>query len=409
MKKSTVVFLCFIASMSLYGQQSIPVRLDTIRVEIDKLPIDRVLSEEYTNEKFLYDGYLTSKNVSTFRGANEQSDAQKGLDNYQKDSIALNYYELKKENKDAHFKIHIIVTDEIERPVDLRFPIAEYKDKQWTIVKDHIITLMPETLEQKSVAKEDSQTNNAIDAQDWDGKKSSGHISFIENNKLEPPHWLIAILVAAFLLMVVWCSMLTMRITKLSRVLDNQTNGFNAALSRIQANKPHVPTTSEIIDLIRKENPGTVSPNVMQKIAMLVDEKINQAMPKYDSHYGPSCAKGDSVITPNNPEKPLTEFRSSNIIYDAVTNTFSVSDEVSIRIFEIFEKNGEYFLTLVDDPTIRHEFISVLGNYEKCIKVIQEASFPVKADVLDNAYGHLFKDGDFFRVDSTQLLNIVLR
>ena len=441
MNKSIFCFLIFLAPFLSHAQDR-QVQRDTIRVSAH---IDIVLSKLKDSIKF--DSYIANGGV-TFRAADDSSSAIEKLRQLQMDSIGRKYIAIFQGNDDEYPKIHIKVDEKIDKPIDLKFIIVGGSPRNWMDQSDYIVTLVPEDVGSDALDAERSDKNNQC-ARSKEGSNYGLSFSF---EKILDKNLVKVILVLFLFLLTSWCFLQTVHIKRLTQRLKKNSVDLNDSISKIQGLRQN------ILSKVEEDISRNITSSLMQDISRQIDEKVNQAFSKLNTEQGEQSISQNGIMgiqeKPKNDfsssnvaydqdisrqidekvnpaisklcteqceqsagqneimgiqEKPKNNFRSSNVAYDTVTNTFSISSEVSIHIFEIFEKDGDYFLTLVDDAAIREEFISVLGNYEKCIKVIQESPFPVKADVLENSFGHLIKEGNVFRVDPAQLLNIVLK
>ena len=364
-----------------------------------------VVVRELLNEShILYNGYsgTNSKGISfdSFRGCETPEEALKGIRELQIDHSVDSLISINKSND-------IVLT--IPYPCsDLIFTFdqtgEERKNSEWQTVVKHIITIKckatPSDLSNVTEAPDCSHTNGVIqsieDAGDGFRNNSGEFINYI----------ILGILL--ILLGIYACLMYRNKRTtsELKKQISEMSERLNSI--RIPAITQNTPTLSkeEVLGLISVKDLEPLitagvqealrSPNVAQSINTVINDII----------YPKQLSIKKDILSPDTEIEPLLY---DNVVYDSETNTFRIVDSVSVKIFVIIEKNGDYFFTLVDDPAIRREFFSILGNYKKCTNVIQESSYPSIADVAEEGYGHLFKDGNIFRVDPAKLLNIVLR
>ena len=369
-----------------------------------------VVRELLKESHILYNGY-SGKNskgqwFNSFRGCDTQEEALKGIRELQTDHkvdtlITIN------ESNDIVLTIHYPCEDLIftfDQTGNSRV------NSEWQTVVKHIITIKCKSthpdLSNVAEIPDSTHTKGVIQSLEGAGDEARINSGALINY----------IILGILLILLVTYACLMIRNKRVTSELKKQISEMSERLNNIKipTMTQNAPTLSKekVLGLISVKDLEPIitegvqevlrSPNVAQSINTVINDIIDSKQLSINKQILPP----DTGFTPRPEIKPSFY---DNVVYDSETNTFRIIDNVSVKIFIIIEKNGDYFFTLVDDPAIRREFFSILGNYKKCINVIQESSYPSIADVAEEGYGHLFKDGNIFRVDPAKLLNIVLR
>ena len=406
MRRIILSSFLLIIGCSLFGQD-----LQTVEKTVYISQDTTVVVKELLNEShILYNGYsgINSKGKSfySFRGCDTPEQALKGVGELQADTSVVSLITIDN-NKD----IVLTIPFQSEDVVFTFLQTGESRENgQWQPTIKHIITFKGRT--------SPSDISGGNDTTEF--SYTQGVIRPIENPNESPENNYAAlfnyIILGILLILLVIYACLMIRNKRATSELKKQFSEMSERLNNIKipAITQNTPTLSKekVLGLISVKDLEPMitegvekvlrSPNVAQSINLVINDIINSKQLSINKEILPP----DTGFTPRPEIKPSYY---DNVVYDSETNTFRIVDSVSVKIFVIIEKNGDYFFTLVDDPAIRREFFSILGNYKKCTNVIQESSFPSIADVAEEGYGHLFKDGNLFRVDPAKLLNIVLR
>ena len=406
MRRIILSSFLLIIGCSLFGQD-----LKTVEKTVYISQDTTVVVRELLNESYiLYNGYsgINSNGISfdSFRGCESPEEALKGIRKLQIDHAVDSLISINKSND-------IVLT--IPYPCDdLVFTFDQTGDKRvnnkWQTVVRHIITIKckstPSDLPSVTVTSDSISTKGIVQPIEGADEGSTSNFGALINY----------IMLGILLILLVIYACLMIRNKRATSELKKQISEMSERLNNIKipAITQNAPTLSkeEVLGLISVKDLEPMitegvekvlrSPYVTQSINLVINDIINSKQLSINKEILPP----DTGFTQRPEIKPSYY---DNVVYDSETNTFRIVDSVSVKIFVIIEKNGDYFFTLVDDPAIRREFFSILGNYKKCTNVIQESSYPSIADVAEEGYGHLFKDVDIFRVDPAKLLNIVLR
>lgn len=195
------------------------------------------------------------------------------------------------------------------------------------------------------------------------------------------------------------------KIKKLTNRTEKQTNTIDINNETIRQIVNSSINSKDLANRISNEdvynviNRSEIQLYVQTIIAGKVDEYLrNKTCVHTQQNYGKTIAS---------PRIEQTEFRITNIKYDAKNNCFSISDDSDTRIFEVYSKNGEYYYTIVNDPSIRKELLSVISAFSGCLETTQDTSIPSTVEVIKD--GHLNKSGDTYYVDTSSILQISLR
>lgn len=406
MRRIILSSFLLIIGCSLFGQDLKTVE-KTVYISQDTTVVLRELLKE---SHILYNGYYgTTKEgqrVQWFRGCDTPEQALKGVGELQADTSVVSLITIDN-NKD----IVLTIPFQSEDVVFTFLQTGESRENgQWQPTIKHIITFKGRT--------SPSDISGGNDTTEF--SYTQGVIRPIESPNENPENNYAAlfdyIILGILLVLLVIYACLMIRNKRSTSELKKQISEMSERLNNIKipAITQNTPTLSKekVLGLISVKDLEPMitegvekvlrSPNVAQSINLVINDIINSKQLSINKEILPP----DTGFTPRPEIKPSYY---DNVVYDSETNTFRIVDSVSVKIFVIIEKNGDYFFTLVDDPAIRREFFSILGNYKKCTNVIQESSYPSIADVAEEGYGHLFKDGNMFRVDPAKLLNIVLR
>ncbi len=424
MKRVLIAFLCLVTITGRLVGQNLKTIEDTIRVSE---PITIVLSEKYPAEKFRYDGYINDRSEETWRDAASHDVALKKLSEKQEDE-AKKYLSLTKEINDTsrnHDYIVIDIQGKLEKQLTFCFDIVEKdsNNENWNVVLQRKIILIPDdkgaldSLQESSQLSKKTQAGSSTDNEQSVGNSSeqestSGHFT-IANWILENHITVIYVILSVLIVIIVVLIFLLYVLARETKQRSDSIQTIEHDLKKIQQSQQRqveLPTKEDLLKLVSEEDLMPMiselirSNDILQLIKRLTDNALSSkvAIPS-GGEVSPSNENDNIFVHKEEPNY------FDNVVYDSETNTFKIVASVSVTIFRIIVKEGDYFYTLVDDADIRKEFVSVLGNYKKCINVIQESSFPSLADVNEGEYGHLFRDGNVFRVDPAKPLTIILR
>ena len=103
-------------------------------------------------------------------------------------------------------------------------------------------------------------------------------------------------------------------------------------------------------------------------------------------------------------QKVQYELRTDKVEYRADNNCFIISEQSQNKIFEIYSVNGEYYYTIVNDPSIRKEMLGFITAFSGCVETIATTSIPSVIEVIRD--GHLIKNGEMYFVDTNYMLQV---
>lgn len=103
-------------------------------------------------------------------------------------------------------------------------------------------------------------------------------------------------------------------------------------------------------------------------------------------------------------QKVQSELKTDKVEYRADNNCFIISEQSQNKIFEIYSVNGEYYYTIVNDPSIRKEMLGFITAFSGCVETIATTSIPSVIEVIRD--GHLIKNGEMYFVDTNYMLQV---
>lgn len=425
MKRVLIAFLCLVTITGRLVGQDLKTIEDTIIVSE---PRTIVLSEKYSGKQFRYDGFIYQKengdSVQTWRNAGSRKEAYQNLINNQEEE-AKQYLRLTSridnESRD-HDYIVIEIKGELQKELTFFFDIVEGSWGQWRVTEKMKIILIPDYNGSLVSSRESSQsTSTTQSGASSDNEQSVGSSSeqestpghFTTADCILENHITVIVILSVLIVIIVVLIFLLYLLAREAKQLSDSIQTIKHDLKEIQQSQQRqveLPTKEDLLKLVSEEDLMPMiaelirSNDTLQLIKRLIDNALSSTI----------AFPSGGEVSPSNENDNIFVHKEEpnyfdNVVYDSETNTFKIVECVSVTIFRIIVKEGDYFYTLVDDADIRKEFVSVLGNYKKCINVIQEASCPSRADVKDGEYGHLFRDGNVFRVDPAKPLTIILR
>lgn len=426
--KRLTLFLLSILCIYPYIQGG-EVKVDTLLVlPVDTLPDTLVLSEKYPDYKFKYDGYEYQNGQTkrhSFRSAINKKDATTKLSADQNDS-AKKYLSF---TEDSLERIRIIIDHEMEDAINFKFKVVDGTPGRWTDSYDLQLKIIPPSpAELNPIQPSTPALNPTIGPEPEPGKRQKGLKSLLPkifNNTLSERLIRAVLCFAIFLLFILYVALSCQqkRIVKdmktesdemrtlldgiKSKMNNTQSNTAKDALSDSSKEKLVVPSKEDLLRLVSSSDFVPLITKELETITesdgfhQLISECVTKAMRENNAQNDINVE-----IHSNNDVQGMAIHTAvyENVVYDAVTNTFSITDQVPYRLFRIIEREGEYFFTLVDDPNVHKELFGVLGIYNQCTEVIQESSNPSTVDVADGGMGQLRREGDIFSVSKPIIL-----
>lgn len=115
-----------------------------------------------------------------------------------------------------------------------------------------------------------------------------------------------------------------------------------------------------------------------------------------------------SNITVSNQQSPKVqpELRTTKVEYRAENNCFVLSENSQNKIFEIYSKNGEYYYTIVKDPSIRKEMLGFITAFSGYVETRLGSPIPSTVEVIRD--GRLIKNDDMYVIDTNCILQVSL-
>ena len=399
------LIICFLL-IGIYSFAEIPEQRDTILWNKEKSEI--VIQDYYNGALIQYDQYLiTNKNgqsIYVFRGADNLKDAWHRLQQDQEDPSLINFISVNDKGQ-----MYLSFT-EVTEPKTFSFWGLTGKPGAWQKNKHYLLTVMPEEITGEALSEETPPGETASkDISDKAEDKEQ------ENDEFKQLPYISIVLAIFSVILSLIFSIITFtqqkkvkeqflslydKVTKLKYELSKTQQAVTPSMGRTTNEIDRHDLTLKINDEIHNLLGTQETQNIILAVVKRSIDKLNI------EKKGTIPTEAKVQVNETKIEQVL---KYDNVVYDSETNTFRIMEYVPVKIFEIIEDCGEFYFTLVDDDSIHQEFLSILGNYKKCTHVIQEASYPSRADVAEHGIGHLFKDGDIFRVDANRPLNIVLR
>lgn len=401
-------------------------KYDTIRV--DSVPFTLVLSNQYPSYKFKYDGYKNDKGTKVlYRKANDYEEANTNLLNDQ-NGDAKNY--LSYTDSINHEKICVKVEEYLKDTVNFEFMVVTGTKGQWKESFTLNLTLIP-PIPADTIPKKNQDINKDFYQDKGDDPDPIGIKLLISKviNHISGDRLIRVVLFPVIFLLFVFLVALSRQQKKIVKFTEEKYEEMRVRLEEIKSktNNSYSHPVKDVLsdsskekmtlpskdDLLRLVSSSDFMPLITKELEtitesdgfhQLISECVTKAMRENNAQNDINVE-----IHSNNDVQGMAIHTAEydNVVYDAVTNTFSITDNVPYRLFRIIEREGEYFFTLVDDPNVHKELFGVLGIYKQCTEVIQESSNPSTVDVADGGMGQLSREGDIFRVSRS--IRLVLR
>lgn len=108
-----------------------------------------------------------------------------------------------------------------------------------------------------------------------------------------------------------------------------------------------------------------------------------------------------------NIELPLLqqkEFETTDVKYNFEDNTFTLGKN-EMNFFKIYARNENYFYTLIDDESMRKEFLKIIASYKECIEICDQSAFPKQVEPFEE--GRLIREGERFIISKVLKVKLV--
>lgn len=141
--------------------------------------------------------------------------------------------------------------------------------------------------------------------------------------------------------------------------------------------------------------------SIMSQAASMFQENKPETSPMA----GPMPKNGGKEEPQMVPEVKTQIFR--DIEYMENQNCFVQADHEN-KIFEIYRRGDNYYYTIVNDPKVRRDMLSMINSF-KCIRVTNYYSAVNPSSMIPVRDGQLIKKGDSFLIDTNRLLEVELQ
>ncbi len=328
-----------------------------------------------------------------------------------------------------------VIYDELKRigKTSFSFEKADYVNNHWKAMQDLCViriqakdTDVPPSSESESenitspedkdtiVASNNSRTNKGETTNSGREQKTKGDENSFGGT--EYTYRKIDVLLSVFILIVLG---LIIRLFLIVNKLRKEVKSFDVNKTKSSSKSEDINiekikkaviskiTSDELVQRISNEdiysivNRSDIQPYIQTIIAGKVDEYLrnNKVVNPIPAGINSGSNQQPSVAQP--------ELRTTKVEYRADNNCFIISENSQNKIFEVYSTNGEYYYTIVNDPSIKKEMLGFITAFSGYVETRQDSPIPSTVEVLKD--GRLIKNGDMYVIDTNCKLQVSLK